>query len=224
MRNFLLIVSVLLVALLVGCTSRFPAIETEYTTPPPVETELTSVSIHDFTDYYQLIEHSSDEKNWIFFSMGCLFSQPEDVALNYLFYLGVGYNGSWQDISEESRAYLVERDFMEEMDLQIMPAETIEKILQSTFGISRSDVQIPSEWAYLENEDVFCSNHNDAYVPGPFTITDVIEYSDGTVKIYYTVEYFYDGNSGEFFDDPTLILKLLRQDDGSWLVMSNTFA
>ena len=185
------------------------------------ETECTTVNVTDFTQYYNLLNSSSEERNWLYFAMGCLFSEPNEIPLNYLFYLGVGYSGSWQEISEESQQHLIDRGFMTEMDLQIMPAALLDKIMQDTFDISLSEAHIPDEWDYIIKEEVYCSNHNDAYLPGPFTITSVTECSDGTAVICYSVEMFYDGLTGEFYNSPALTMILQQRKDGGWIMKSN---
>lgn len=186
-----------------------------------VPTEITGMTVQDFTEYYDLLSFSGNERNWIYFSMGCLFSNPQEIPLNFLFYLGVDHPGSWMDISPESQQYLVDQGFTTEMDLQIMPVGILEQIMQDTFGVSLSDVPIPSEWDYIEAENAYCSNHSDAYIPGPFTISAVTEYNNGTVEITYETDMFYDGSTGEFYDQPTLILTLSPRENGNWLVLSN---
>lgn len=225
----------LLCILLSGCRQPPPVNKAVDTTPaetipvetvqietPPVETEITSKAITDFSKYYAILDLSAEERNWIFFSTGCNFSRPEEIDLNFLFYLGVGHNGSWPDISTDSRQHLIDHEFMYEMDIQIMPVEVLNRILQDTFGTSLSDMNIPTEWEYIEAEDAYCSNHNDAYFPEPPVITGITEYSDGTVEIFYTVNFFYDSSTGEFYENPLLILKLTQTVSGNWLVLSNT--
>ena len=224
MKKYLAIILIVSILLSGCCHTAVPDQPTkaEPTEFVPPETEVTAVEILDFAEYEKILSSDSEERNWYFFSMGCLFSDPSQIPLNYLFYLGVGHGGSWNEISPESRQYLIEREFMEEMDLQIMPRETVEQILLRTFGIALADVEIPSEWDYIAAEDAYCSNHNDAYFPAPFTITGVTEYSDGTVEIHYTVDTFYDGKTGEFYDMPAMVMKLERVNHDTLLVVSNT--
>ena len=83
------------------------------TTTPPVTT--------DFTPYGALIAYDADP-NWLARSLGCLYESPTEIDLNYMFYLGVDHPGSWNEISAESRQTLIDRGFLTEMDLQLMPA------------------------------------------------------------------------------------------------------
>ena len=185
------------------------------------ETEISSISVDDFSPYYALLDASGEGRNWFHAATGCLFTSPEEIDLNFMFYLGTG-NGGWEVVSEESRQYLLYKEFMWEMDLQVMPVEVLDQILLSTFGISINNVSIPNEWEYLEIEHAYCSNHNDAYFPDPITIVSVTEYSDRTVVINYTVNYFYDTRADKLYENPQLMLKLYKSETGDLLVYSNT--
>lgn len=189
------------------------------TTIPETIPETTPI-ITDFSEYEEMLAWQEDSTNWLFHALGCVFERPEDIDLNYMFYLGVGHPGSWNDISEESRQKLVGQGFMEEMDLQIMPAEILEEVLLSTFGIDLMSVEMPKEWGYIVTEDAFCSNHNDAYFPSPITITAVED--DGTnIRIHYTAESFWIPDSEEILDTANLILTLVRKEDGTIHAVSN---
>ena len=161
------------------------------TTLPPVET--TVPTAQDLSEYEALLDFSTD-LNWLARSLGCVYENPAEINLEYLFYLGVNHPGSWDDICEESQQSLVDQGFWTEFDLQIMPAHKLEEALQSTFGIGLADVTIPDSWGYIAAEDAYCTNHSDAYVPDSFTITDVVESSDGTVEIHYFCENYFDTN------------------------------
>lgn len=219
--------TILLLPLLLSSCS----LPTQDRLPPdtvPVETALIETEnkpniLTDYSAYITVLDPSAETQNWIFLSTGCTFTKPEEVDLNMLFYLGIGHNGSWPDISAESAQHLIDHEFMTEMDLQIMPVAMLEEILQNTFGTSLSGMTIPSEWEYIKNENAYCSNHNDAFIPEIPTIIGVTEYPDGTAEITYTVSYFYDSASGSFYENPVLVLKLKQTNDDTWHVLSNTF-
>ena len=181
--------------------------------------ESAPVIVTDFSEYVDLLDISADP-NWLARSLGCLYEHPWKLDLYYLFYLGVGHPGSWNDISEESRLKLVNEGFLEEFDLQIMPVEKLEAALQDTFGVSLSSVDIPEEWGYIEAENAYCSNHSDAYFPGVPVITSVED--DGThITIHYTMEGYWIPGSDAFLDKADLILSLIRNDDGTIHAVSN---
>lgn len=191
-------------------------IPTETSLPPetttPIETASMSL-ITDFSEYEALLDPSGDERNWLFFALGCIFESPEEIDLDSLFYLGLNH-GSWDAISADSEEYLIANGFWREMDLQPMPAAELETILQDNFGVSLSDCRIPEEWCYLEAEDFYCANHNDAYFPSPAQITAVED--DGVnIRIFYHAEFVYNSETDEYLDDADMIYCLQRQEDGS---------
>lgn len=232
-RTALILALVLSLSLLCACTETPPA-----TTAPPLPTETTVPSetlslpeslpddtffcpefqntapiTQDFSEYEALLSFSA-EPNWLARTVGCVFERPEDIDLTYMFYLGVEYPGSWNEISAESRQSLIDQGFWTEFDLQIMPAQTLEEVLQSTFGIGLKDVTIPEGWGYIEAEDAYCSNHSDAYTPDAFTITGVTESPDGTVEIHYFCESYYNTAADDFLYTVDLILTLRETKDG----------
>ena len=195
-------------------------IPTETTLPVetvPVTTE--PVVITDFTPYEALLSFSA-EPNWLARSLGCLYESPTEIDMNYLFYLGVNHPGSWSDISDGSRQTLLEAGFIEEMDIQIMPAEILEEALQSTFGMGLGYMEMPEEWAYIYNEDAFCSNHNDAYFPGVPVIT-AVEDNGHFITIHYTIEGYWVPGSDMIYDTASLVLSLVRNEDGTIHALSN---
>lgn len=187
----------------------------------PVETapvlvcpdETTAPAVQDFSEYAALLDFSADP-NWLARAVGCTFARPEEIDLNYMFYLGVEHPGSWDDISPESRQSLIDQGFWPEFDLQIMPAEKLEEALQSALGIGLEDATIPEEWGYIEAEDAYCSNHSDAYIPEQFTIAEVRESPDGTVELHYYLESYYNTSIDDFLYSVNMILTLREMEDG----------
>ena len=234
MKRFALFLALAL--LLTACGEFPPPAETaphrpvETTTPvettqPPettVPVQTTSPVVSDsFDEWYALLDFAEHpDTNWLRNAMGCVFSTPEEIDLEFLFYAGFR-DGSWDKLSPESEAALIDQGFWREMDLQPMPVSKIEEVLNNTFGISLSDCTIPEGWRYAEKEDFYCSNHNDAYFLENFTITGVED--DGTtVRIRYHVDgYFYNTATGGFLDDVDMALTLNRQEDGSFRAQSN---
>ena len=213
MRKFTLLLALIL--LLSACAQIPPAVTTvpvETTVPDKIQTE-------DFSEYEALLSFST-EPNWLTRSLGCLYESPAEVDLEIMFYLGVDHPGSWGEISAESRQTLVDLGFWEEMDIQIMPVEKLNAALQSTFGTSLADMTIPEYWGYIDAEDAWCSNHNDAYFPGIPTITSVED--DGHfITIRYSIDSYWLPGTDEFLDTAPLILSLIRGDDGTIHAVSN---
>ena len=194
-------------------------------TTAPVETtvppETTAPTVSDpFVEYYALLEYTWPDTNWLHNAMGCIFESPDEIDLEYLFYAGFRL-GSWDLLSPESEAQLIEQGFWREMDIQPMPVEQLEQVLQDNFGTSLSDCTIPEGWIYVEKEDMYCSNHNDAYGITDFTITAVNEHTDGLVELHYRLPSYYDTRTGEFLDNMNMILSFRKQEDGSIRILSN---
>ena len=228
MKKFALLLALML--LLTACNQVPPPAETAppQTTEPVVEITArvetipeTTVPpvITDFTPYEALISYDA-QPNWLARALGCLFESPTEIDMNYMFYLGVDHPGSWNEISAESRQTLVDLGFWEDMDIQIMPSGLLEEALRTTFGIGLSDVSIPDNWGYIESEDAYCSNHNDAFFPGVPTITAVED--DGYfITIRYTIEGYWLTATDEFMETAPLVLSLVRNEDGTIHAVSN---
>ena len=228
MKKFALLLALML--LFTACTEVPPPADTAppQTTEPVVEITArvetipettTPPVITDFTPYEALISYDT-QPNWLARSLGCLFESPTEIDLNYMFYLGVDHPGSWNEISAESRQTLVDLGFWEDMDIQIMPSGLLEEALRTTFGIGLSDVSIPGNWGYIETEDAYCSNHNDAFFPGVPTIT-AVEDDGHFITIHYTIEGYWLTATDEFMETAPLVLSLVRNEDGTIHAVSN---
>ena len=221
MKRYALILA--LVLLLCGCTKTPPQTTTPIAeTIEPTETTPPEKIQVDVSDYEALLSYSADP-NWLARSLGCLYEFPTEVDLNFMFYLGVDHPGSWNEISAESRQKLLDAGFMADMDLQIMPVEKLEAALQTAFGVALADMTIPEEWCYIEAEDSWCSNHNDAFFPGVPTITAVED--DGVnIRIHYNIEGYFNLETEEFLDCAELVLCLERLENGTIHAVSNIIA
>ena len=216
MKSF--VCMLLTIFLLCGCTY-----STNGTVPSPTdaseETVVTSIELQDLSQFQSMLNYSEDTENWIPFALGCIFESPQDIDLDFMFYRGID-NLDWHSIGKESEQELIDAGFMREMDLQVMPVDSLESILQATFGITLAETRIPDSWYYLSAEDAYCTNNNDAYFVGNVTVTSATRYSDGTTDVYYNVGSYYNTKTCEFYDCANLILTLKDQ-NGCWLVHSN---
>lgn len=177
--------------------------------------------VQDFAPYYQLLSSQASQSRWRFLATGCVFDDPHELPLEYLFYLGL-QQGSWDKVSAETEQALIESGFIREMDLQPMPRKELNLILYEHFDVTVEEIPMPEGWRYVEAEDLYCSNHNDAYFPSPITIT-AVEDTGPIVTIHYTTDgHFYNTKTGEFLENANLVMTLKRHDDGRLLVLSNT--
>lgn len=222
----------LLLLLLTGCARQ--------DVPTPTVTEPTMAETeppvgHDpevIAQYQDLLAWDYSPGCWR--ALGVVFEDPQDVPLYFIFYNGASMppTGSWADLDVAQRDYLLQQGFMTEMDLQILPEEELEAVLQRLFGVGLSDVTIPAEWVYNPDTGCYYTNHNDAWF-STGTVTGYQEMPDGTVKLHYIAGSVYDDPSlpascdfeaGEFYSDMDMILTLRPLDDGRWQIVSNVFA
>ena len=216
MKSF--VCMLLTIFLLCGC-----AYSTNSTVPfptnAPEETMVTSLELQDLSQFQSMLNYGENTENWIPFALGCIFESPQDIDLDFMFYQGIG-NLGWHSICKESEQELIAAGFMREMDLQVMPVDSLESVLKATFGITLAETSIPDSWYYLSAENAYCTNNNDAYFVGHVTVTSATEYSDGTTVVHYNVGSYYNTKTCEFYDCANLILTLKDQ-SGCWLVYSN---
>lgn len=187
----------------------------------PGETEKAGPTIESFTE---LLNSDSPEAYWLCQAMGCVFGQPEDIDLYYFFYNGI-VPDAWNVISQESVDWLESQGHKKGSGLQVMPLEDMEQIMQDAFGISMADVEsgIPGKWRYLQEEKAYASFHSDVWGGmGGITVTWVDEYAGGRVDVFYTVSgSYYNTATGEYLDNPDMVLALRQQPDGSYLILAN---
>lgn len=192
--------------------------------PTEAPTEPAGPDIAGYTELLQ-VTGSGTEQNWILQAMTCVFGQPEDLDLSEFFYNSLA--GSWNDISEESRKYLVGQGYKQEMDIQVRPLADMERIIEEVFGIKLSDVEsgIPDKWRYIAAEKAYCSNHNDTNVLTNFTVTWVEEYAGNRVDVFYTVNGpYYNTATREYLQNPDMVLALRKTADGGYQVLANLVA
>lgn len=225
----ILLTAALIACLSVGCTAvpegtgepvEIVARPTEPESPPLAETataKVTEPANEQLAVYQALFEGSGD---WIFNrATGYEYTRPEDVDLYYLFYHGVGYEGSWNTLPESERDLLVNHGFCQEIGIQIMPADLLDEKLQQYFGVGLDDAKIPVEWAYSAETDTYYSNHSDAY-SHLVTVTGCTDQPDGTVTLHLIVDAAHDHAAEEIIWDAAMDMTL-RPVDGAYQIVSN---
>lgn len=155
-------------------------------------------------------------------SVGHIYETAAEVDLYYLFYNGVNCPGSWDSIAESERDLLIREGLWPEMDIQILPAEEVEKQLQQYFGIGLADVTIPAEWVYSPDTDTYYSNHNDAYVCFA-TVTGWEALPGGNVRLHLTVDMVHDHDFENVLGDAPMHMTL-RPAEAGWQIVSNVIA
>ena len=206
-----------------------PQIQEPVETQPPAthepkETEPVKTG-PDYDAYTELLTGNQGEANWIYQSLSCVFGQPEDIDLYHFFYHDIG--GGWEALSEDSANYLVGQGLSKHIGLAVYPLDEMDAVLQKVFGISLSDVEsgIPDRWRYVAAEKAYCCSHSDTNLVGDITITWIDEYSGNRVDVFYTINgSYYNTATGEFLNNPDMVLALRKLTDGSYQVLANLVA
>lgn len=162
--------------------------------------ELSDEELDFFTDFLNKSEN-----------YGFLLSEyaaPTDVDLNEVFYCGAGIS-TWELMDEEMAAYEQEIGWPIETDVERLTTGQIDEFLLEKTGYSLNEMGRPLEWVYLEQYDVYVSQHGDTNyqsctcISGKRTAGDVYE-------IRYQPEY--GENDG---------IVTLRKDGGNYIFISN---
>ncbi len=254
---------------LIGCTFT-GAKETQETQPPetsvPTEPAATTEPVPETTGpeilvdaqtaafYTELLSEKPGEDNWLHAALNLLFySTTLDAEdLTYLFYNGIAQPIDWEDLDEETILELRDQGLSQYYPLVQLPRATLYEVMEQYF---RTDMEewlqsrsLPSEWAYLSEEDCFYfnrgikySNRVDYYDPEHrenrdndhlgvqnIIIRNVVEteYLGGTfLEIYYTLgEETYLHLDQKFEQDgvcPDRVLTLYYTEEEGYWVMAN---
>ena len=174
---------------------------------------------------------TSENGYWYWRAMGCIFEEPEELSLYYLF-----YNGLPHDERQDRNTYTDnEVAFLQDLSLNTfgakslwvnahkMPRQYISDVLNDYFGLDINDVTIPEEWTYFEETDAYYYICSDGYGVSGQTVTEVQTGDNGLVYVYWTANYLRDTRYEEtaFINEPEMVLVLQEKTDGGYLVLSN---
>lgn len=239
MKNRHFLILAMLCVLIAGCAST-PMEETKGTTDPTLSndtvtqeetqspgTALAETEMLAFHPQGTMVESStldelttlfSDPKRWYSRTLTSDFAQPKEVDLCELFYSGIP--GSDNELSEEEKAYLLTQGWYEEafmLDVYRIPAEEMDKVLQTYLGISLQDtLGVGAEhMAYWADTDCYYQFHS-----GTNAFRTVIHSAyaqdDGTIALYYFRDYSFDAEEAA----PEQVAVLLPK-DGGYQIVSN---
>ena len=174
-------------------------------------------------DYFQELLQFDGGETWYNGALTCVYVAPENIALEYVFYIGFPGGEEWQDFTAEEQAYLIsqnqDKNFgFGHLPAQKRPAKQLEAMLQRYFGVSLSEVKIPDSWVYYDATDSYYSCHSDTHVMEKFTVTQVVEQGNGVYHIWYTAVrgYAWDPATGQTYTD--LVLTVRRNGAGEYTV------
>ncbi len=123
-------------------------------------------------------------ENWYLAAMGSIYDTPAEMDLGLVFYNGF----SDTEITPEEKSFLLEQGFSEHIAMHKLPAEKLDEVLNTYFGISLYDVAIPSDWVYYPETDSYYSSHSDAYLVHGFTVMQANVTDEGLIELHYCVE------------------------------------
>ena len=164
--------------------------------------------------------------------IGCVFEEPEDISLYYLFYNGLPYEErqNSSDFTDSEVAFLKDvavnsswRDESVWVNAHKMPRQYISDVLNDYFGLTPDDVTIPEEWSYFEETDSYYYIRSDGYGVNGFTVTGVQTDENGLIYVYWTANYIRDTRYEEmtFINEPKMVMVLEERQDGGYLILSN---
>ncbi|MCM1047411.1 MAG: hypothetical protein NC433_03205 [Clostridiales bacterium] len=165
------------------------------------ENELTQEEMDFFTEFMNSMENNG--------FLNSEYLTPVDVDLNEVFYNGAGIS-EHSLTDEENAAYEEETGWVVSTDIEKLTTEEIDNFLINKTGYSFLEMNKPLGWLYLEQYDVYISEHGDTNWRAFTCIGGKIE--GDIYEIYYTTEF------GQ--EDGILTLKKNGED---YLIVSNQY-
>ena len=205
------------------------------TSPPPVvdhgkdddDVDEPTTDPVKIDEYQQLL--SAENNYWYNRILGCTFADPKDISLEHLFYNGLKPEDrtASADFTAEEVAFL--KDALKDtfwgedgwVNAHKLPAAKVADVLQTYLGVSLEDVTIPKKWIYFADTDAYYVVKTDGFSAGNFQVIHVKEYEDGTVEVCWTVDLRYNTMTGEYMEDPDMLLTM-KLENGHYRVISNT--
>lgn len=199
---------------------------TEPHTEPPTEPPTEPLNLEE--QFQTTLSYDGDY--WLWRILGCTFENPQDISLKYLFYNGLRQDEreNRDDYSDSEVAFL--RDFAKDsfwgdeeawVNALKIPGESLSAVLKDYLGLTMEDVTVPEDWKYFEETDAYYSIRTDGFGVSGHTVTEVIVLEDRTVQVYWTVGLLKNTLTGEYMENPEMVLTLQQQEDGSYRVLSN---
>lgn len=128
------------------------------------------------------------DDTWYAQALGHPFNEPAKVHIEYLFG-GFGFDDE-PPITEEERAEIVKltnyKDF-EWMPGYRLPVDKMNAVLQTVFGLTLEDMDLPSAFAlpYLESTNCYYRLGSDSAWSGCFEIVGTRTLDNGNIEVYY---------------------------------------
>mgnify|MGYP002513460571 CR=1 FL=1 len=209
-RSKILLYILLQVFVLTACASKkennAAASDTEITVPKETSTPLQAEDMpeivkqenvrfiaDDFTqeemDFFTEFLNSTENNGFL----ASEYTTVTDANLNEVFYNGAGVSAH-SLTAEEEAAYEEATGWEIYTDVERLTTEEIDRFLLRKTGYSYAEMNTPLEWTYLEQYDVYVSDHGD---------TNWIEYrctggraQENLYEVYYEAAYYEDSENG----------------------------
>lgn len=192
--------------------------------PNPGSVDSEAAATPEEQEYWlSFFENRGAGGNWYNSALTSVFEDPRDIDLYYYFYSGFHDNEVWADLTEQEAAFLEQAGFHRQMDLQTMPRTRIDEALINTFGLDLAMIRggVPSEWVYYEANDCYYTNHNDTYAAAMESVDRVLIDGDVTHVVYTLTGWSTIVEDGQQVSPETMVVSLVKLDDGSWRIVSN---
>lgn len=164
--------------------------------------ELTQEDMAFFTDFMNRTENNG--------FLQSEYDTPKDVVLEQVFYNGAGVSAHSLTAAEEA-AYEDKVGWGTETDVERLTTEELDRFLLSKTGYSYAEMNKPLKWVYLEQYDVYVSDHGDTNWREYQCLGGRIQ--DDIYEIYYQSVYHQKDDNGGVLT--------LRKNGGDYLFVSN---
>ena len=207
-------------------TTVVPATDDPTQNPSEAPTTEPEEEQSEVAQFQEMLSAANDY--WYNRILGCTFAEAKDISLEHLFYNGMApeERTSSAEFTDDEVNFLKNalKDTMwgEEnwTNAHKMPAAQVKDVLNTYLGVSLEEMRLPENWLYFADTDAYYCVKTDGFSVGNYREIHVKEYDDGTVEIFWTVDFRYDTVTEDYENDAEMLLTL-RQVEDRYVAVSN---
>lgn len=179
-------------------------------------------------EYFQKLL-SYDGGYWYWRILGCTFNEPQEISLKYMFYNGMKYEERQDPDTYTDREVMFLKDFAQStwgdeacwVNAHKLPRQCVINVLEQYLGLDSVRLTIPEDWVFLEETDAYYYIRSDGYGVSGVTVIEVTDLQDGLVEIRWTAPVLRNTLTGEYMENPEMLLIMQKCNNGGYLVLSN---